>query len=84
MTTSGSDYFPKTASGRLLCFFAGAVCERGMWLFDGNPGNIFCESGCERAIEQNYQAPNQFKLCQQKLLHCELRFKPASQKGLDL
>jgi hypothetical protein len=34
-------------------FFAGAVCDRGMWLFDGNPGNIFSESGCDRAIEQN-------------------------------
>jgi hypothetical protein len=65
-------------------FFAGVVGDRGMWLFDGNPDNIFCESGCERAIEQNSQAQNQFKLCQQKLLYCELRFKPAAPKGLDL
>lgn len=53
MTTIGSDYFPLTASGAAALFFAGAVCDRGMWLFDGNPGNIFCASGCERAIEQN-------------------------------
>jgi len=53
MTTIGSDYFTSTASGAADLFFAGAVCDRGMWLFDGNPGNFFCESGCERAIEQN-------------------------------
>jgi hypothetical protein len=53
LTAIGSDYFPKTASGAVALFFAGAVCDRGMWLFDGNSGNIFCEAGCEGAIEQN-------------------------------
>jgi hypothetical protein len=41
MTTIGSDYFPKTTEGAAALFFAGAVCDRGMWLFDANLGNIF-------------------------------------------
>ncbi len=42
MTTMGSDYFPKTAEGRVLCFQKSAVCVCGKWLCDGNPGNILC------------------------------------------
>jgi voltage-gated potassium channel len=41
MTTIGSDYFPKTAQGRILCFFFGVVCSGGIWLFDGNASYIF-------------------------------------------
>jgi voltage-gated potassium channel len=53
MTAIGSDYFLKTASGRVLCFLLALCAIAVCGYLTATLATFFCESGCERAIEQN-------------------------------
>jgi voltage-gated potassium channel len=49
----GSDYFAKTPQGRVLCFLLALCAIAVCGYLTATPATFFCESGCERAIEQN-------------------------------